>query len=51
MSTFSSELRQKLTYDRVSFKSDPVSIKSDLVSFKSSKEYFEPWFKIVRLSI
>ena len=29
ISTFSSELRQKLTYDLVSFKSDPVSFKSD----------------------
>ena len=33
--TFSSELRQKLTYDPVRFKSDPVSFKSNPVSFKS----------------
>ena len=41
MSTFSSELRQKLTHDPVSFKSDLVSFESDLVSFKSDPVSFK----------
>ena len=35
MSTFSSELRQKLTCDPVIIKSDPVIIKSDPLIIKS----------------
>ena len=41
ISTFSSELRHKLTYDPVSFKSDPLNIKSDPVSFKSDPVSFK----------
>ena len=48
MSTFSSELRQKLTYNlvslkiaQVSIKSDPVSINSDPVSIKSDPVSFK----------